>query len=93
MRKINFYIGSNNKTGELEKEKAIAIIAEEFEGFSVSELLGYWKSKSEKTLLVMVVVEKVDYTQLKRVCKKINKELEQEAVMIEILESNTLFID
>lgn len=93
MKKINFYIGSNNKTHELEKEKAIKIIAEEYEGFSVSELLGYWKSKSERTLLIMVVINDLDLSQVKRVCKKINKELEQEAVMVEILESNTLFID
>ncbi len=93
MKKINFYIGSNNKTKELEKEKAIEILADSYEGMSISELIGYWRGSQEKTLLVSVVCEKVDYTLLKETAKKINKELEQEAVMIEVLNSNTIFID
>lgn len=93
MKKVNYYIGSNNQTHELEKDKALAIMSEAYEGMTTSELVGYWKGSQERTLLVSIVCETVDYTLLKAVCKKINRELEQDAVMVEILDSNTLFID
>lgn len=93
MKKINYYIGSNNQTHELEKDKALAILANSYEGMSTTELVGYWKGQSEKTLLVSVVCDVVDYTQVKSVCKQINRDLNQQAVMVEILDSNTLFID
>ena len=93
MKKINFYIGSNNKTHELEKDKALAIMSEAYEGMTTSELVGYWKGSQEKTLLVSIVCEEVDYTLVKSVCKQINNKLQQDAVMVEILDSNTLFID
>jgi len=92
MKKINFYIGSNNKTHQLEKEKALKILSETYEGMSISEIVGYWQGEAEKTMLVMVICETVDYTQVKTVCKKLNNELDQQAIMVEILESNTMFI-
>ena len=92
MKKINFYIGSNNKTQQLEKEKALKILSETYEGMSISEIVGYWQGEAEKTMLVMVICETVDYTQVKTVCKKLNNELDQQAIMVEILESNTMFI-
>jgi hypothetical protein len=92
MKKINFYIGSNNKTKELEKDKALKILSNTYEGMSITELIGVWKGIKENTLLVSVITDKVDYTQVKQVCKTLNKELEQEAIMIEVLNSNALFI-
>ena len=92
MKKINFYIGSNNKTHQVEKEKALKILSETYEGMSISEIVGYWQGEAEKTMLVMVICETVDYTQVKTVCKKLNNELDQQAIMVEILESNTMFI-
>jgi hypothetical protein len=93
MKKINFYIGSNNKTKILEKEKAIKILANSYEGMNISELIGYWKGSQEKTLLISIVCDNVDYTLLKNTAKKINKDLDQDAVMVEILDSNTIFIN
>lgn len=93
MKKINFYIGSNNRTHELEKDRALSILASHFEGMSSSELIGYWKGKQERTLLVSVVCDVVDFSQVKTVCKQLNRELEQEAIMVEVLDSNTLFIN
>lgn len=92
MKKINYYIGSNNRTHELEKDKALTILSQAYEGMTTSELVGYWKGSSERTLLVSVVCDAVDYTQVKTICKQLNSELDQDAVMVEILDSNTLFI-
>ena len=93
MKKIVFYIGSNNKTHELEKDKALTILSDAYEGMTVSELVGYWKGAKEATLQVQVVTEAVDYTLLKATCKKLNSTLDQDAIMVEVLNSNTLFFD
>lgn len=93
MKKINFYIGSNNQTHQLEKSKALAILSSVYEGMSVSEIIGYWHGASEKTLLVSIMLNEVDLTVIKNVCKKLNTELNQDSIMVEILDSNTLFID
>lgn len=92
MKKINFYIGSNNDTHELEDDKALAILSSYYEGMNVTELIGYWQGVREKTLLVSIVCEAVDFTQVKTVCKQLNKELNQQAIMVEVLDSNALFI-
>jgi len=93
MKKLNYYIGSNNSTHELEKDKALAILSSYYEGMSTSELIGYWKGQQEKTLLVSIVCDVVDYTQVKSICKHLNRDLNQQAIMVEVLDSNTLFID
>lgn len=92
MKKINFYIGSNNVTGLCEKDKALEILSGAYEGMSVTELIGYWKGAQEKTILVSIMAESVDLTLVKTVCKKLNTALDQQAIMVEILDSNTLFI-
>ena len=93
MKKLSYYIGSNNSTHELEKDKALTILASYYEGMSTSELIGYWKGQQEKTLLVSIVCDVVDYTQVKTICKHLNRDLNQQAIMVEVLDSNTLFID
>ena len=92
MKKINYYIGSNNTTGQLETEKALAILSKHYEGMNVSELIGYWKGKAEKSLLISIVAEKADYTLIKTVCKQLNTTLNQQAIMVEVLNSNAIFI-
>ena len=93
MKKINYYIGSNNQSHVLELDKALVILSKVYEGMSISELVGYWKGQSEKTALISIVCETVDYTQVKEVCKDLNTVLNQDAIMVEVLDSNTLFID
>jgi len=93
MKKINLYIGSNNKTKRLEKEKALKILAAHYEGMSVSEIVGYWQGDKEKTMLVSIMCEVVDITKLKNTCKELNRALDQQAIMCEILDSNTIFIN
>ena len=92
MKKINFYIGSNNKTHKLEKEKALSILSSAYEGMSVSEIIGLWKGEKENSILVSVMTEKADYTQIKTICKELNRKLDQQAIMVEVLESNAIFI-
>jgi len=92
MKKINFYIGANNTTKIVEQEKALTILSEHYEGMNVTEILGYWRGQKEDSILVSIVCETVDYTLIKTVCKKLNTALDQQAIMVEVLDSNALFI-
>lgn len=97
MKKINFYIGANNKTGKVETQKAIEVLNKYYEGMniiksSLSELIGVWQGKKEASILVSIVCEVVDYTQIKNACRELNNKLDQQAIMVEVLNSNTLFI-
>ena len=92
MKKINYYIGSNNETHVVEIDKALSILSKHYEGMSISELIGYWQGSQEKTMLASIVCDTVDYTEVKQVCKELNTTLDQQAIMVEVLDSNTLFI-
>lgn len=91
MQKAIYYIGSNNRTHELESEKAVAIIGKYFEGFTAFEVVGFWKGAQERTLKVEVVTEEASTT-LVRVARELCEALEQEAVMLEVVESNVAFV-
>ena len=73
-------IGSNNKTKELESEKAIAIIAQQFQGFSALQGVGYWQGEEEKTLFVEI--ETTSKASIIKLAKRLCVELEQRAVAI-----------
>lgn len=92
MKKINFFIGSNNKTKELEKSKAIKIASKYYDGLNASEMIEYWKGVAEKSLLISTFQEVANDDQIKALCNELKAELQQEAIGVEILESNTLFI-
>lgn len=92
MKKINFYIGANNTTKIVERDKALAILSASYEGMSVSDIMGYWRGEREQSILVSIMTETVDLSLVKTVCKHLNTELDQQAIMVEILDSNTLFI-
>ena len=92
MKKINFYIGANNKTGKVETQKALEVLTRYYEGMNISELIGVWQGKKEASILVSIVCEVVDYTQIKNACRELNNKLDQQAIMVEVLDSNALFI-
>lgn len=91
MNKYYIYIGSNNQSHELEKDKAIVIISEYFEGFTAYEVVGFWKGVEEKTLKVEIVSDE-EPVKITRLCKELKKELQQEAILLENIKSNIAFI-
>lgn len=93
MQKYYIYIGSNNETHKLETEQAIKIISGHFEGFTMYEVIGYWKGSKEKTLKVEIVAENNagDIAIIKMI-KELKESLKQDAIMLEKIESNTIFI-
>jgi len=75
---FKLYIGSNNQTKKLEKQKAITTTASYFEGFSVSQIAGYWKGKAEKTLLIEI--ETIEKSKIVALAKTLARELQQQAI-------------
>lgn len=92
MKKIIYYIGSNNETKELESEKAINIASQYYEGMSISQITWFRKWERENTLVISTVVDEVDTDLINKLSKQICLELEQQAVMVEIVDTNTQFI-
>jgi hypothetical protein len=82
--KYELYIGSNNETKELEKGKAIGIISEWYPSFTVSEVVGYWKGTEERTLRVEIMTsgDEVNDFAIRKLTKELEKELNQEKVLV-----------
>ena len=91
MQKVYYYIGHNNKTKELEMEKIEEIVSSHFDGFTAFEVVGYWKGSKERTLKVEVITEESP-SKLAKIGKEIKEKLEQEAVIMEIINSNCAFL-
>ena len=91
MQKVYYYIGSNNTTKQLELEKIEAIVSAHFDGFTASEVVGYWKGSKEKTLKVEVITEESPAI-LAKIGKELKEKLEQESVLMEIINSNCAFL-
>lgn len=91
MQKAFFYIGSSNTTKQLEIEKIEDIISNHFDGFTASEVIGYWKRSKERTLKVEVITSETPEN-LARIGRELKTKLEQESVLLEIVESNCAFL-
>lgn len=92
MQKTRFYIGSNNSSGLLETEKIETIISKYFDGFTEIETAGFWKGLKEKTLIVEVISEKTG-SELVKIAKELKIALVQDSILLETVESNSVFIN
>jgi len=92
MKKAYIYIGSNNETHLLEADKAIEKISEYFDGFSTYEIIGFWKGNKEKTLKVEIAIDEEQNSKIVKLCKELKIILKQEAIMLEVVNSNIAFI-
>ena len=68
-------------------------LANEVEGFSVSEITGYWKGTKEKTKVVSILHEKNDINYINvvnKVALKYKTKFEQDSVLITRQEPNSV---
>ena len=84
----SLYIGSNNETGELEKDKAIKIIGSWYDSFTFITVKGYWKGKEESMLKIELYTSGGDINRLS--IKKLSEELERELKQDKVLVVETL---
>ena len=75
---FKLYIGSNNQTKKLEKKRAVDITSTYFDGFSVSQILGFWQGKAEKTLLIEI--ETLEKSKVVTLAKDLAAQLKQQAI-------------
>lgn len=92
MKKTRFYIGANNSSGLLELEKIETIINNYFDGFTEIETAGFWQGRKEKSVIIEVVSEKSP-SELVKIAKELKIALDQDAIMIETVDSNSVFIN
>ena len=92
MKKIIFSIGANNTTKKVETEKAISILARYYEGMGVTDVVGVWQGEKERSIRVEVITERANVTKVKKVCTELNTSLDQQAILVEIVDCNALFI-
>ena len=91
MQKAFYYVGSNNETKQLEIEKIEEIVSAHFDGFTASEVIGYWKRSKERTLKIEIITSE-SAEKLAKICKELKIKLNQESVLLEIVESNCAFL-
>jgi len=91
MQKVYYYIGSNNTTKQLEVDNIEKIIAGHFEGFTASEVIGYWRGSKERTLKVEIITDETP-AKLAKIAKELKIKLDQDSILMEIIKSNCAFI-
>ena len=74
---VKIFVGSNNETNELEKEKILIIINKNHQGFSFYEIEGAWQGKIEKTLTIEIFD---DFETIKKTMEILKEKLKQEAI-------------
>lgn len=74
----NLYIGSNNKTKQLELDIIEKIIADSFSGATFTQTKGLWQGESERSVTVLVTVRSESI--LRSVINKLKTALDQDAI-------------
>lgn len=74
-------------------------VSEEFQGFTIFKTTGYWQGKAEKSLCIeidLLEVHGIALTVLqgkvKKICQKIKGYNRQECVLVQYIESQTVFV-
>ena len=79
---IKAYIGSNNKTKQLEVDKIISIVNKNHNGFTLDyPVTGYWKGEAEETAILYLSDDK---QKVLNTLNKLKEVLNQEAIAYQI---------
>ena len=98
-KKINLYIGLKTQDNKrLNKHKVLRLLSKEFikvgvSGFNISFIYGYWNYKSEKSILLSFFnTFGLKEKDLINIIKNLNKQLNQECILLEYQENPFSFI-
>lgn len=89
--KFTLYIGSNNKTKELDTDTIKRVLQHfKIHAYTYQEALGYWNNSPEKNALVTILTEEASPTALSipYLAGELARILEQDAVLVESTASN-----
>ena len=89
MKTYQLYIGSNNQTGELEKERITEIASLFVEGFTLSEAVGFWAGSREKTAILTISLglksSEAEEALVLALAKELKEDLRQDAIAMQVL--------
>ena len=80
------YIGSNNTTKEVEKEKIIEVLNKYFKGYTIIDSIGLWEGIIEKSVIVSIIDEVKD-----EVVEELKEVLVQDSILVEYIDSKINF--
>lgn len=55
-----FYVGANNATGIIEREKLVAFLDDRFNGYTLIDAIGRWRGSAEPSVIVEVQGDLLD---------------------------------
>ena len=58
MNQFNLYIGADNATGIVNKDKIIYYLTHTFSGFTIIDSIGLWEGKRESSVVVSIFTNK-----------------------------------
>jgi hypothetical protein len=87
---FRIFIGSDNQTGKLEKDRIKSLVNREFDGYTFLDAVGIWKGKEENTAIVEIVTE--DKDKIDFLVRNLKADLNQEAILLQTLLTNSEFI-
>ena len=87
-----FFVVSNNTTKKLEKKKALSIISQVLEGFTVYDAVGYWKGTQERSMIVETMQDEEQEPHMQTLARDIAHALKQDAVALDKIPSTVQFI-
>lgn len=90
VKKLQLYIGANNKTNTVEVTKMETILNKYFEGYNYISSTGYWQGTSEKSVNVLIATsEPID--KITDIVDELKTVLQQDSIMIDY-DNNIKFI-
>lgn len=69
------FIGSNNETHKVERDKIEALLTEYVDGFTILPAVGFWKGQKEDSVAVLLDVQDIGH-----IAYRLKKALKQEAI-------------
>jgi len=99
-KKINLFIGLKKKDliTNITKKHSLEVISKCLKKIKVTDynihfISGFWNAKAEKTLYISFInTENINYKQLTQAINAIKKELDQEAILVEIIAADYAFL-
>ena len=86
------YIGANNKTKQVEYDRAMALISSYFEGFTAYQSKGYWKGQAENSLIVEISTDSEQGSVITKLCGELKTALQQQAIGLVVVNEGMKFI-
>ena len=87
---FRIFVGSNNETKKLDRKAIEKTTSIYFDGFTLLQSVGFWKSEKEKTAIVEVLTD--DAEKIKTLCNRLKLDLNQQSILMQEFSPKTAFI-